>query len=890
MTGSVDELRTELRRREASLRERFEAGAPASELVAARAAVVDDLLKAAWERFGLGPDLGLVAVGGYGRSELHPGSDVDLLVLVDRRRAGRLRRRNGDRRLESFITALWDLGLEVGHAVRTPRQCAEEARRDLTVVTNLVEARPVVGSSELFEAMRDAVAPKRMWSASEFFRAKEREQRERHLRYRESGYDLEPNVKEGPGGLRDIHTIAWVARRHFGGRARTEPGLRDLFDHGFLTEEEFRALREGQGFLWQVRTTLHYLAGRREDRLLFDRQIALAERFGYRDADHNLGVELFMKRYYRAIQSLRRLNEMLLQHFREHIINRHRLARTRKINPINQRFRSRGGQLEVNDASVFERYPFALLELFVLLQRHPDIDGVRAATIRLVRRHLHLVDDAFRADLTCRSLFLEMFRQPHGLSRALRRMHTYGILGRYLPAFGQVTGLMQFDLFHVYTVDEHLLRTVASLRRFALPEHRDELPDCADLFATLPRPELLYLAGLFHDIAKGRGSDHSEGGAREAAEFCEQHGISRFDAGLVIWLVRHHLVMSTTAQREDISDPVVIRRFAERVGDETRLDYLYLLTVGDIRATNPGLWTDWKYALLRDLYQSTRSLLLHGLDSPAPATTELIRACRDEARRRLVESDLATSAVEDLWETLEPAYFVLTAPDAVAWHAEVVLRAATRPLVAVRSERGRTEVFVHERDREHLFAAATTVLERLGLTVLDARVFTSKAGLSFDSFTVAEADGGPIDLPVRQEEIRRALARGLGDPEGSRYPTSRLPRRQIKSFDIPVRVTFDAMPRHGRTVMEVVCADRPGVLSRIGWALAGTGTSVHGAKIATVGERVEDVFRLSDRNGEPLDEERQSNLRARIERALETRSQPPVTGGKKATSSPSRTR
>ena len=930
-SATAARLRAALERRGEELRARFEAGAPASEIVAGRAAAVDDALRAAWSGAGgMGAgagedDAALVAVGGYGRGELHPGSDVDLLVLVGARRAAALGRRRADPRIESFIALAWDLGIEIGHAVRSVRQGAAQARRDLTVITNLVEARHLAGSRALFEKMRETVSPARMWRPGEFFRAKEEEQRERHLRHRDSGYRLEPNVKEGPGGLRDVQTVAWIARRYFGAREGAEPGLRDLFDHGFLTEDEFRDLRDGQELLWQVRTALHYLAGRREDRLLFERQISVAEHFGYRDRDHNLGVERFMKRYYRTIQSVSRLNELLLQVFRERFLERRNEGKG-GIRRLNRRFQARGGQLEAVDGNVFRRYPFALLEPFLLLQQHPELGGVRASTIRQIRRHLYLVDDEFRGDLACRSLFLEILREPHGLARTLRRMHAYGILGRYLPEFGRITGLMQFDLFHVYTVDEHLLRTVAYLRRFGRADHRHELPHCSDVFATLPKPELLHLAGLFHDIAKGRGSDHSEDGERDAAAFCERHGISRFDAGLVGWLVRHHLTMSMTAQREDTSDPATIRRFADLVRDGVRLDYLYLLTVADMRATNPDLWTDWKDTLLRDLYQATRRVLLHGVDGRPPAAAELARECRDEARRLLAESGPATSRLEDLWETLETDYFVLTAPEAVAWHAAEVLGApegggadtadaaeprgrgaprtddaaeprpalpASAPaLVALRTHRKRTEVFFHVPDQDYLFAAAATLLERAGVTVVGARVFTTRAGMSFDSFTIAEPEGGAIEGVRRLEEIRRALVRGLRAPEKAVYPTNRLPRRQIKSFRIPPRVTFDERPANGHTVMEVVCGDRPGVLSRIGWALAGTGVSVHGAKIATYGERVEDVFRLTSRAGRSLTAGEEEALRAHILRVLAPREtdQPPVTGGKKATSSPSATR
>lgn len=932
--AQADTWRDELARREAATRERFDAGEHAGDILAARADAFDDALRAAWEQTELGDDFALIAAGGYGRGELHPHSDIDILILTPGpEKAADAATHGGpsrNERIGAFLALAWELGHEIGHAVRSVPECDEAARADLTVITNLMEARRLAGSHELFADMRAALAPRNMWSPDEFFQAKVEEQRARHLQYSDSGYNVEPNVKEGPGGLRDIQTIAWVARRYFdasglehGAAART--GLRDLFEHGFLTEDEFRLLRDGQDFLWRVREELHHIAGRREDRLQFHHQIETAARFGYRDADHNLGVEQFMKRYYRAIRAVGRLNELLLQLFRERFLDAAGDGRRAAANeereapqPLNERFQVRGDQLEMTHPDVFRDHPAALLELFALHQQHPELRGIRASTLRSVRRHLHLVDDDFRADPVCHELFLDILRAPQGVSHTLSRLHAHGLLVRYLPEFGQIAGLMQFDLFHVYTVDEHLLRTVAMLRRFAIPEHRDEMPQCADIFDNLPQPELLYLAGLFHDIAKGRGSDHSTDGAVDVERFCEHHGINRFDTALISWLVEHHLVMSSTAQREDISDPDTVRRFTDLVGDETRLDHLYLLTIADIRATNPTLWTDWKDSLLRDLYLATHRLLLHGADSGTPGATELVRACREEAHRQFTETGLAPSALRELWETLEPGYFIRTTPDAVAWHAAEILGAGGAgseedegddgddagsedahppPVVAMRTRGKRTEVFFYAADQEYLFAAAMATLERHSVSIIDARVFTSSDGMCFDSLTVAEADGRPIDDPQRQKQIRRALEKAFRAPSKALRPPTRLARRQFRSFPIPPRITFDEQPVNGRTVVEVVCGDRPGLLSRIGRALSGAGLSVHSAKIATFGNRAEDVFHITGPRGKPLNQKERNALRAQLVEALEApaqgtttkKAQPPVTGGKKATSSPSAT-
>ena len=874
---------------QSNLEERFHSGDAATALVAARSRFTDDVLGLAWRRFGLDahPGCALVAVGGYGRGELHPHSDIDLLILT------RKAMRGGDReKIKGFLAFLWDVGLAVGNSVRTVRECVDEARRDVTVATNLMESRLVQGSTPLLARMQERTGPGRIWSSRRFFEAKMREQRLRHHRFDDTGYNLEPNVKEGPGGLRDVQTVAWVARRHFG----TET-LGELVDHGFLTADELDALESGRRFLWQVRFALHVLARRAEDRLLFDHQRALARMLGFEDGDGRLGVEHMMKRYYREVMELSRLNEMLLEHFEEAILH---VRRRERVKPLNRRFQAVNGYVEVTRKDVFRRYPFALLEVFLLLQQHPELEGVRASTIRLIRANRHRIGDEFRADLRARSLFLEILRQPRGINHELRRMHRYGILGAYLPVFDQVAGQMQYDLFHTYTVDEHSLFVVRNLRMLADPARHNEHPHCADIFARLPKPELIYVAGLFHDVAKGRGGDHSEIGADLVREFCARHGFGEYDTNLVAWLVRHHLLMSVTAQRRDISDPEVISEFAAAVGDHVHLDYLYLLTVADIRGTNPGLWNDWKDALLHDLYRSTVRALLRGLDNPIERA-ELARETRDEAGRLVADAGIGAEQAAELWDNFGDDYFLRHSADEIRWHTTNILdpdgdrrggRASpgaadgqgtdlfhTVPLVLVRDGRGGAEIFVYAPDRKFLFAASASILGRLGLTVLDARIMTGNHGMTLDSYVVEDATASsaaasrhaatPLGA-TRREEIRNALQRGLRKPADVPRRVRRLPKRQLKHFTTPVEVNFTRDASNRRTVMEVIAADRPGLLARIGWALADARVRIRNAKIATFGERAEDVFYITDAHDRPLSDARLEEAHRGVCAALES--------------------
>jgi len=857
---AVAPLRETLKAGRQEVVRRFRAGEPVATLVRQLADMVDRLTVRLWVHL-LGPDAdtaALVAAGGYGRRELLPGSDVDLMVLLDDRCRERCRER-----IEQYLTLLWDVGLEVGHSVRTVEDCVEEGARDLTVITNLLESRQLAGSTDLYARMRDAIGPERVWPSPKFFAAKLEEQQARYRAHDDALYNLEPNVKEGPGGLRDIQLIAWVLKRHFGA-----DDLADLVRSGFLTRDECTALIESQNFLWRVRFALHMAAGRREDRLLFHHQQTLAREFGYHDDGRQLAVEQFMKDYYRCVREVARLTEMLLQLFEEAILH---AERPDEVTPINGRFRARNGYLEAIGEHVFRRYPFALLEAFLILQENPWLEGVRASTIRLIRDHRHLIDDAFRRDIRNRSLFLELMRQPRGITHELRRMHRYGVLAAYLPAFGTVVGQMQYDLFHVYTVDEHILVVVRNLRRLALPRFQREVPLASEVMQQLPKPELAYLAGLFHDIAKGRGGDHSELGASDAMQFCLDHDLSAYDARLVSWLVRHHLAMSRAAQREDLSDPEVVARFAALVGDELHLNYLYVLTVADIRGTNPRLWNSWRDALLRELYSATLRTLRRGLASPIDKA-ELIAETQEEVWRRLTELRPGDVRVTRLWQSLPEDYFVRHSTDEIARHARVVLYSSAEDLPVVevkpRGDRGGTEVLIVTHDREYLFATATTVMDRLGLDIQDARIITSRDGLVIDTFIVLDADGTPIDGEARLAEVAREVRQGLSARIGAApAPSSRRAERRLKHFSVPTRVGFRA-DRSGRTVMEVVTNDRPGLLARLAVAMAGCGVQLHNARIATYGERVEDFFFVTGRDGNALGEESRERLRSEVLEAL----------------------
>ena len=842
----------------------FDNGEPAEKLIRDQSRLVDCILQTCFGDFiGDLDDCGccLVAVGGYGRSELLPGSDVDLMILLEKK-TGKAQQA----RISEFLTFLWDIGLEVGHSVRTLKDCVREGKSDVTVITNMIESRLVCGRQQLYDRFQAAIAPRKIWSSRKFFEAKLEEQKARHLRYNDTAYNLEPNIKEGPGGLRDIQIIGWVAKRHFGASS-----FRELVSHDFLTEAECELLEDGQKHLWQVRFALHRIAGRREDRLLFDYQKKIAELFGFHAAEHNLAIEQFMQQYYRRIMELERLSEMLLQIFREEILLK---PSQKRLRTLNERFNLRGNYIEVAHPGVFREYPAALVELFLLISLNEECEGVTASTIRLVREHLYLVDDDFRADENVNRLFMQLMSAPNGMTHQMRRMNSYGFLAAYIPAFGKITGRMQYDLFHAYTVDQHTIFVIRNLRRFALDKHEDEFPFCNLVYSKLENPRLLYLAALFHDIAKGRGGDHSILGAEEATQFCVQHQLNRKETRIVSQLVRDHLLMSVTAQRKDISDPDVVSEFARQVGSMNMLNYLYLLTVADIRSTNPKLWNNWKDALLKQLYNATKTVIRRGIDN-APDIDEIIQENRDAAFEEMADLPYTAEQINSVCDRVPGDYFLRHHPLEIKWHVNAILsQPDAERLVSIRqsAHTQHTKVFVYGDEVEHVFSQVTGTLGSLGLSILNAEIFTTRDKKIMDTFIIQDHDSQAVTDPATIAQIEKRLLKALESDSIYQISGGSRKSRQLKAFDHPTEVRFEQDYLNGRTVMEISALDMPGLLSVIANVIARMDIDITHAKISTLGEKIDDIFYLTTPDGKAItDQSVLETLERNLVESLEAR-------------------
>lgn len=867
-SNPIPVLRDAVNLADKTLDNRYKQNLNINHIVRGRSSVIDEVLRLAWQQQQW-PDadmISLVAVGGYGRGELLPHSDIDLLILTRKDN-----HRKYSETISSFLTMLWDIGLEIGQSVRSIKQCKQEAAKDITVVTALIESRTLIGPDELHADMMTAISRKRVWPVKDFVRAKLEEQADRHRKYHDIDYALEPNVKTSPGGLRDIQTIAWVAKRNFGASS-----FRDLVELGFLKPSEETMINKGQQFLWKLRYGLHLLEGRCEDRLLFDKQRELAQLFGYEDDDKSLGVEKLMQQYYRCVANLRELNDVLLQHMDEAIL---RADEKTRIAPLNNRFQIHNNYIEAKYPEVFQRFPFALLEVFVLMGQNPEIQGIRASTIRLIRENRRLIDEEYRVDIRSIALFMELLRSPHQMTLQLRRMARYGILARYLPEFGQITGQMQHDLFHIYTVDAHTLQVVENMRRFLLPEADEQFPIAAQLARHLPKPELLYIAGLYHDIAKGRGGDHSELGKADAIAFCERHRLSIWDTKLVTWLVEKHLLMSMTAQRKDISDPEVIREFAQTVGDKLHLDYLYTMTVADICATNPELWNSWRASLMRQLYFNTRRALRQGLDNTIDRE-DRIADKKDSALVMLRARGFDDAAIEAIWRTADDEYFVRESAANIAWHTEEIAgHEGDGPLISVselqttQGDGGATQVFIYAPNADYLFANSTAAFEQLNLNIHGARIFTSDDDYCMDTYAVLEDNGNPVGKnPERITAIKSRLEKNLADGSKPMAPSRVRRTRKDRYFSKPIELSFNNPVGKNYSTLEVNCSDQPGILACVGKVFAEHDINLKDARITTLGERVEDLFFITDKFGKPLSDTTQiDELLADIKTELEER-------------------
>ena len=840
----------------------FDASTPVISLIKARAIFIDKLLTVCWRAF-LGPSadtLALIAVGGYGRQELHPYSDIDLLVLLDEHSL-----ENDQAPLEAMCRFCWDIGLKLGQSVRTVAECIELASQDQTIFTTLMESRLIDGSAALYQSMNDRIGQDRLWPADAFFAAKMAEQQQRHSKFHHTANNLEPNIKESPGGLRDIQLIAWVIKRRYNSQT-----LYELVKYGSLTEAEYAELMAGQKFLWKVRFALHSLTGRCEDRLRFTYQKQIAERFGYHDREGELAIEQFMQYYYRIVIGLERLNEMLMQLFQETMLKQ---PGDQLVEPINQHFQSVNNFIEVTSDTVFAQHPLGLLEIFLLQQQIPALKGIRASTIRLIRQNLHRIDDRFRYNRKANELFMAIFKQRVGLTHQLKMMNRYGVLAAYLPAFAHIVGRMQYDLIHIYTVDEHTLFLVRNLRRFALDKHNQELPFCSSIFQLISRPELLYLAGLLHDIAKGKGGDHSVLGEAVSERFCQQHGLNDHDTKLIKWLVRNHLIMSMTAQRKDITDPEVIHPFARQIGNLERLNYLYLLTVADIRATNPELWNNWKDQLLRDLYIATHNALYRGLDNPIDQR-ERIETAQKDARRALKQYGLEERIIDSVWSTLPEEYFLRYSPDECAWHTIAIasVNDEALPLVLLRPQnhRGSAELFIYANSQDYIFSYSTATLDQIGLSILDARVLSTNDDHALYSYLILEQSGEAITDIDREKRICNKVREQLVNHAAEPQLVTRREALQAVHFPIRTQVLFHNEPQWHHTVLELIATDHPGLLSRVGQLFRTHQIRLHNAKVTTIGSRAEDMFYITEMSGEPLlDEQRQQTIKTALIELLE---------------------
>jgi [protein-PII] uridylyltransferase len=821
----VAQWRARLAEGRARLRAAFLARSDPPRLLRGLARLTDEVVVAAWKEAAI-PSASLVAVGGYGRGQLYPHSDVDILVLLGAAADG-----NCAATIERLLTSLWDSGIELSHAVRTIGECAVEMS-DATVRTSLLEHRLLAGSRTLygeFERMFDAALDVRT-----FYDAKALEQQQRHLKYHDAAYNLEPNVKESPGGLRDLQTVIWIARA-----ARLGRSWRELAGNGLMTPAEAGAVSRQERTIADLRIRLHYLAGRREDRLVFDLQTALAAEIGLVDSPTKRASEQLMQRYYRAAKLVRQVNTLLLQ-------NLHARLYPAAVVPVllDDAWQVVDELLDVRDERLFDARPGAMLDAFLMLQRHPELRGMTARTLRALWRSRHRVDAAFRRDPGNRARFIQMFREPRGLTHELRRMNLYGILGQYLPAFGAIVGQMQHDLFHVYTVDEHILMVIRNLRRFTEAQHAHEYPLCSRLITDFAHKEVLYLAAFFHDIAKGRGGDHSTLGARDARRFCVAHGLPDEDAALVAWLVTEHLTMSLTAQKQDITDPRVVDAFAAKVGAERRLVALYLLTVADIRGTSPKVWNAWKGKLLEDLFHAARAALTSG--TSARTIHDSIGERQREAQRLLRLYAVPDNAELSLWRTLDTPYFQRHTADEIAWHARHLYWRVDgkAPVVKVRLARegAGLQALVYLPDQPGLFARICGFFGRAGLSILDAKVHTTRSGYALDTFAMQDpANTGASyrdTIQFVEYELTRVLtAPGPLEPPGE----GRIPR-QLRHFPLTPEIRIFPDDKGTHFILEIVAGDRPGLLARIAWLLAKADINVVSARINTLGDRAEDVF------------------------------------------------
>ncbi|PXX47111.1 [protein-PII] uridylyltransferase [Undibacterium pigrum] len=785
---------------------------------------VDQQLSKIWRYFDFPKEAALVAVGGYGRGELFPYSDVDVLILLQQRPDAAFRDK-----LEKLVQLFWDIGLDIGHSIRTIDECMQESAADITVQTSLLEARLVTGSRKLFKEMQQQYAE--AMQPQKFFQEKLLELQQRHVKYEDTPYSLEPNCKESPGGLRDLQVILWVAKA-----ANLGNSWRELAERGLITDAEARQLKRNERAFKDIRIRLHIHAGRREDRLIFDIQTPIAETFGFKTTESRRASEYLMQRYYWAAKAVTQLNTVLLQNIEAVLFPQPSVPR-----PINEHFNEVNGFIDIARDDTFEANPSTILEVFLAMARHGELKGMTARTLRALWHARLLIDAEFRHDIFNRSLFLQILQSPQGITHALRRMNQMSILGRYLPNFRRIIGQMQHDLFHAYTVDQHILMVVRNLRRFTMPEHAHEYPFCSQLMANFNQPWVLYIAALFHDIAKGRGGDHSLLGMADAKKFCYDHGLSKANTELIIFLVEKHLTMSHVAQKQDLSDPDVVQNFANVVKDERHLTALYLLTVSDIRGTSPKVWNAWKGKLLEDLYRMT----LRVLGGETPSKDRELKNRQEDALKALRLYGLAPDAHEKFWQQLDVAYFLRHDASDIAWQTRALHDRIDSQIPVVKCRLSPIgeglQITVYVKDQPDLFARICNYFDSKNFGILDAKIHTSKNGYALDTFLVIEpafAKNYRDIINLIEHELIEILTRQtpLSPPNPGRLS------RMSRTF--PIVPTVDLRPddRGQYYLLSISANDRNGLLYAVANILTKYKINLHTAKIMTLGERVEDVF------------------------------------------------
>ena len=827
--NAIAGLRESLRNDRLKLEQNFLKSGKAGQLLGAHSKLIDRYLCNVWQLLALPDQLSLVAVGGYGRAELYPKSDIDLLILLDAEPDAGVQQK-----LHDLISMLWDIGLEVSHSIRTVAQCMSEAA-DITVQTNLLEARLLAGDADLYQAMHDSLC--QHLDLQKFFIAKQHEQQQRHARFLDADFNLEPNLKESPGGLRDLQTITWICRA-----AGIATRWAELAEEGLITPAEARQIAAHDTLLQTLRIRLHYLATRREDRLIFEFQTLLAEQMNITPSDNRRASEHLMQRYYQTKRAVLQFNVILLQNLHDRLL--HEVPPQRALN---DRFLTVGTLLEIRDENLFQQTPEAIFELFLLMQQHRELTELSAKTLRALWRAQYLVDAKFRRDAQNRARFMDILRQPQGVLHALRKMNQYGILGMYIPAFGRIVGQMQHDLFHVYTVDEHILMVVRNLRRFAVPEFAHEHPLCSQLMSEFARTEVLTIAGLFHDIAKGRGGDHSQLGKKDARLFCKQHQLSGDDSDLVVWLVEQHLTLSATAQKQDLSDPEIIANFATKIKNDRYLVALYLLTVADVRGTSPKIWNAWKAKLIEDLFRLTRRFLRDGKSADQLGANQL-GEIRGNATTILNLYARSPDTYQLLWAQLDDNYFLDHEAQEIAWHTRLLAYNVNTATAIVKARLSRVgeglQVLVYCLDQRGLFARICDFFARMNYTIVEAKIHTTQHGYALNSFQIMEAMRSKTVYRDIMTYIEFELAQQINQGKPIALAVTGRVSRQLKHF--PISTEVEIKPDHkGMYLLSLIAGDRPGLLARIALVIDQHNIRLHRAKINTLGSRAEDVFWIS---------------------------------------------